>query len=76
MNSSFVCRPGQPHDSPSTPGEQHVDYKHYEVFDNGAERPAGKCEGGQHITGSIVETVKSFFGGDSKSSGGKGMWSD
>lgn len=76
MNHSDVCRPSSPHPSDSTPGQQHVDYEHYEVYDNGVERHVGPCEGGQHITGSIVETVKSFLGGDSKNGGGKGMWSD
>lgn len=73
---SEVCRPSPAHSSSSTPGKDHVDYQHFEVHENGVERYAGQCEGNQHVTGSIVEAVKSFFGGGGKSSGGSSMWSD
>ena len=62
MNHSDVCRPSQPHPSDSTPGQQHVDYEHYEVYENGVERHVGPCEGNQHITGGIVNAVASLFG--------------
>lgn len=58
---SYVCEPSKPHSSDSTGGREHVDFVHKEVYDNGVTRKAGPCEGNQHVTGSWVDTVKSFF---------------
>ena len=46
----------------STPGQQHVDYQHFRVYENGVEEYVGPCEGNQHITGAIVNAVASLFG--------------
>ena len=69
--SSEVCRPSPPHSSSSTPGQDHVDYQHFEVHENGTERYVGPCEGNQHVTGGIVEAVRSFFGGGKSEGGSK-----
>ncbi len=62
MNHSDVCRPSPAHPSDSTPGQQHVDYQHFRVYENGVEEYVGPCEGNQHITGAIVNAVASLFG--------------
>lgn len=62
MDKSYVCEPSTPHESRSTPGREHVDFQHKEVYRNGVTRNAGRCEGNQHDTGSWVDTVREFFG--------------
>lgn len=64
--SRYVCEPSQPHESSSTPGQEHVDYQHKVHHDNGHVEYAGRCsgEGTQHITEpSLVGQVWEFFGG-------------
>ncbi len=45
-----VCVPSTPHESASTPGQQHVDFQHKIIHENGYTESAGRCEGNQHIT--------------------------